>query len=142
MVRYTAYAQNRTIKTVTCAAQVLVQFFANKLVTEKWLPIFRGEDDVNIDLGERLGHGSGLDGTPSGYVCLGGSLSQGSREARQPWAMRLNHFGVPRLTISLHDHTFRSMIASFCPSISTSIFAASLPNGLSQNFTVSVSSPM
>ncbi len=39
------------------AAEVAVQFIAQRFVAEKWPPIFGGEDRMHQNFGERLRHG-------------------------------------------------------------------------------------
>ena len=42
------------------AAQITVQFFAQRFVAKKWATIFGRESGVNQNLGERLRHGAML----------------------------------------------------------------------------------
>jgi hypothetical protein len=64
-------------------------------VNEKWLTVFCGEDDMCVDLHERLGHGCTVVEPLRGSMELVG-INPGFAEYREPWALLFNAFGVSK----------------------------------------------
>lgn len=52
-----ADAEDGAIELVAFAAEDLVGFFADDRIVKPGMAVLRGEDDVDVDLGEGLGHG-------------------------------------------------------------------------------------
>jgi len=74
-------------------SQVRVQRYT--LVPKKWTAVFGGEDEVNVNVRMRLGHGSPfiLCRNPVGVVAFADHLPRVAR-ASQPWALGRNPFGI------------------------------------------------
>jgi hypothetical protein len=57
MVRNPTDAQHWAVEQFAHTAQHAMTFVANGHVVEKWLALFRGENDMQVNLRERLRHG-------------------------------------------------------------------------------------
>jgi hypothetical protein len=56
VIRDTADAQYRTIDIIRDAAEIVVHLIAESRILQQWLTVLVREDEVQIDLGERLWH--------------------------------------------------------------------------------------
>jgi ribosomal protein L16/L10AE len=64
MVRHATHNDRLATKLVQNAAQLVVQFFPEQLVTRKRAAVFRGKDHMNQNFGEGLGHGVSMNDMP------------------------------------------------------------------------------